>query len=214
MKPYLKKSLQASSKDNTLKIVYRGGHREMLAPVFWSTDIKVAMAFYNEVRYIANMGNKNLTLTISDVREIQTSIEPYEDIDWVLDWDIIGGLGSDIAKYKNLKEALKNIFNNIPKKLIISENPNTALLQGIPTYENPLILDFKGKIWGETDAIIEHHFKEAKKNGNDVIICNNIIEGGLGSPIGDKPATTFVDISGGHVINITDVEEYPKIEEY
>jgi hypothetical protein len=195
--------------ESNLTVVYRGGYIKASAPVFWSTDINVAMAFYNEVRYVANIGSKTKSLSLEDVRDIQISIELYEEPEWVLGWDIIATLDKPLPE--GLKRSLKDIFGNIPKTLTITENPDTALLEGIPVYKNPMILDFKGKIWGQSGAVIEHYFPEAKQNGNDVIIVNNIIEGGIGRPIGDTPGTTYVDMTGKSVKNLSHVNSYPDI---
>jgi hypothetical protein len=202
-------------KEEQQLVVYRGGWTESEVPNFWSTDINVAMCFYNECRYIIN---GKYTKSIEDIEEILSIVEPYENIDWILGWNIFDAFEKGDKRIPQIKEWIKdNIFinDNIKGKvtqLIITENKNTSLMKGVTNFSNPLILDFKGKVWGETDAVIEFHFPEARKRNCDCVIVNNIIEGGFSKQIGDIPATTFVELKPNVVINkvTVDYSDYPE----
>lgn len=196
LRKLIRRTILAESKSGTLK-VYRGGFNGK-PPVFWTTDIAVAKAFYNESRFIADIGYKKVVISLQDAETIQRAMEPVEDLQWALDWDLM----SEPMYYEHLKFDTEYLFGARPKKLIITENPKVQLLEGVATFKNPMVLDFKGKVWGESNAVIEFHFEEARKNGNDAVIVNNIIEGGLVRQIGNTPSTTFVDMTGKCVSSI------------
>ncbi len=168
---------------NRLDRFVRGGD------IYWTTSKKNAEFFADETSHYLDIAGEDERVAISrdEATDILNMIEPHESLDWLEETSLNYTLeDDDDNEYARRRDAVEEYLNNrysrsLNDSTITVRASNNKVIKSKLNVKNPYVKDYGGRVWGETDTIIEFDLKEARDRGHDAFIARNIVEGGMGA---------------------------------
>ena len=199
-------------------VVYHGSRtganiRIFQTPAFFSDSRDIADMFKKEADYILRVNGEEVTIDDVSARQLSDELThgDYEPDD-LTRWGNFADLLQDVDKSKRYSgvDVIRDVLAYCGLDTAFEDIQEMALLKVPDVYEcyvkmeNPLVIDFQGKTWGEegTDEM-ESQVANAARNGYDGVIVRNIREGGFAAETrnGKEPplATDYVPVSPSQI---------------
>ena len=184
--------------DVNSRIWYHGltGHQDELIKsshrghIFLTSSKEVAILFAKSSEYSIIIDKTNIIPADEGlVRGIVSNIEPYEDLEWGLDWNIVEVF--DDLDDSNIED-IYSLLNITQADTIFIHKKGAVVYEMKTSLKNVKVIDYEGKLWGNIGANLDYDAKQAFAKNYDALLGKNIQEGGNSSEIDFPIADTLV----------------------
>ncbi|MDR1786172.1 MAG: hypothetical protein LBR23_06915 [Spirochaetaceae bacterium] len=167
---------------------------------FFTDSRETAEVFHSEHAYRLVLNGEAHTIDLNTAEDIKNSVEPNESLEWAEGFNL---LDADYAR-ESLVDTLESLgYETDGIESVEIQKSDSGVMAVFLNIRNPKTVDYKGKTWGETGAVIEQDFDRSK----DGFIARNLREGGLAAETlegNEMPIqTTYVTFSPNQIKSAT-----------
>ena len=219
-----------NSKDNSSKVVDENGEPLVVyhgsrtgahikifdTPAFFSDNYDVADMFKREADFLLHVNDEVIAIDERSAYDIAAALanDDYIEASEVTTWGDMSHL-LPLEEGNVLRERLVSALEYAGIDIDLEDIEHISM-EAVPevyscylNIRNPLVIDFKGKTWGEEGTIeMETAVRNAAKNGYDGVIVKNIREGGFTGELrnGEEAplSTDYIPIRPNQIKSATD----------